>query len=426
MGEALVAAMLVGVSFELNYHSRWVAPDAITMQFVAFTIVALIMAFRRPGAFRWLVFAAIGLGLATSTKYLAAVLAVPITLLLLIQQVSWRSYLGLAGISLLTFFLVTPGALIEPTRFLEDILYEQQHYGFGHYGFTVEAGLDHIARSARYLLLHGPSTVLWISVVFTILGLLGLVSVWREAPRLALVLCSIPLIYLTFISMQRVMFVRNLLFVMPLAAILSARGCGLLWERFPRPGARLALVLVVGVALGINSKVVLESGRAVGEWTNEVQMAQVHEYLEGESERSFQLSPLVSRNLEKEGFASLNHASSRPDEESEFLVVFQSELLQQGYWPSNDPELFVRAFGPPSANYGYYSTWPRSVVVVLERERAHEIATIYPPEGIERIFADIQHTGIANIPEGQKPSPHSKYKPGHRKGKQTGKKDEGP
>jgi hypothetical protein len=412
--EALLAAMLLAVSFEVGYHSRWVAPDAIMMQFVAFTIVMLIKAYRKPGESCWLILAATGLGLATSTKYLAGILSLPIILLLIQQRRRFKDYLFLGLLSLLVFFMITPGALIRPMDFIEDITYERDHYRFGHFGFTVTAGLDHLWRMIRYLVVAGPSTDLLISLFFSILGLLGLGALWRESRWLAVVMLCVPVVYVLFISTQRVMFVRNLLVLMPYGAILSARGFGVVWDHCRQPVVRGVFSALVVVAVGVNADAVLTAAEDVDTYTPEGQLAEVYDYLEATPEHRYQLSPVLAQLLKKYEYKTLEHTTKRPDKSAEYLVALQNELLEQGYWPSNDPGLLVRAFGPPSANYDYYSTWPQQVFVVIERERALEIADIFPPAGIRAIFPGRGPKLEPSRPDGQRGSPHSKSKPGRR------------
>ena len=67
--EALVAAALLGSSWEIAYHARWMAPDAVMMQFGALTMLFSVLAVVRERPGRWLMLAAGAAGLAAGTKY---------------------------------------------------------------------------------------------------------------------------------------------------------------------------------------------------------------------------------------------------------------------------------------------------------------------------------------------------------------------
>ncbi|MFT7670055.1 MAG: hypothetical protein ACI8X5_002762 [Planctomycetota bacterium] len=397
--EALFAACLLMGSFELSYHSRWAAPDAIMMQFVALTVMALIQGQRKPAEFRWLILAAVGAGLAGGTKYLGALLTVPLLLLVLFRRPQLKPLLIVAGTCLATFLLTTPGALIQPWNFFEDLAYERAHYQGGHDGFTVEAGFTHFSMIVRYLFVDAPSVYPRISMAFVGLGLLGIIALWRESKQLACLILILPVIYVVFLSQQSVMFVRNLLLLLPFAAILSARGLGVLLDIFKHPVLR---VIVAGAAfgsVGVNAMAVLDAGRAVHDFDEDAQFGEVYRYLEAHPELNFQLSRTVNARINKIVGKELENAH-KSDTEAEYVVVMRAEILERMYWPSNDPELYVRVFGPPSANYAYYSTWPQKIIVVLEREKARELASIFPPPGIEKLFPEMQASEKAHEVEG--------------------------
>ena len=52
--EAMLAASALGLSWEVAYHLRWIAPDGVLMQFSALTLLAVLQAWRRPDRREWL------------------------------------------------------------------------------------------------------------------------------------------------------------------------------------------------------------------------------------------------------------------------------------------------------------------------------------------------------------------------------------
>ena len=390
--EALAAALILAGSFEVSYHARWVAPDAILMQFGALCLMACVAALRTPFSFSWLRAAAVAAGLAAGTKYTGGIFLLPVLIVAAGNPRPLREAVA-AGLWFVGAFLIsTPGALLEPTRFVADVLYEMQHYQKGHVGYTVEAGSEHLFKMLRYLLLHGPSSWPAISLVICGLGVVGAVATWRQSRRLALVLLVVPLLFVPYLAMQRVMFVRNLLLVMPVGALLAARGAGVLLD-LARSAPRRGLVLgLVSILLGTNLVLVYQAGRSVQEGGPERLSAEIQGWLEGHTDRVVQLSPNVRVLLKKQGVESamdLEHVRLRPGDDVEAVLLFPREGLTPGYWPSNDPDLKV-AIGPLSANYDYYATWWSDHVVVIDRDDLYEIAALSPMPNIGRIFPELE------------------------------------
>jgi 4-amino-4-deoxy-L-arabinose transferase-like glycosyltransferase len=89
-GESLLAASLLGFSWEMAYHARWFVPDSMMMQFVALTLMLLSYAHTRSDPRFWLKCAAAAAGLACGTKYTGGILLVPIIVSLLSYLKTWR------------------------------------------------------------------------------------------------------------------------------------------------------------------------------------------------------------------------------------------------------------------------------------------------------------------------------------------------
>jgi hypothetical protein len=66
--ESFLAAAILGLSWEIGYHSRWIAPDAVMMQFAVLSFLCFGVAMKRR-SIGWLYVAAIVVGLAAGTKY---------------------------------------------------------------------------------------------------------------------------------------------------------------------------------------------------------------------------------------------------------------------------------------------------------------------------------------------------------------------
>ncbi len=196
--EALLAAGILGLSWEIAYHARWGAPDAVMMQFGALTLLLTVTAARRPEQARWRHLAAVAAALATGTKYPAGLLLIPVLLVSMFASTEKRSVRGTAVVVVnvvliyaAAFLITTPGAVLQPWAFLRALLVEGGWYSQGHWGYTIPAGALHLGRMLDYLglVLLSPSPV--IAGLLSLAAVAGAWWVWKEfAPagrRLALV-----------------------------------------------------------------------------------------------------------------------------------------------------------------------------------------------------------------------------------------------
>jgi len=386
--EALVAAFLLAGSFEVGYHARWVAPDALLMQFGGLCLLACVGALRVERGRGWLRAAAIAAGLAAGTKYTGGVYLLPVLIVgaAQVQRVRAMAYLTLLFV--LTFIVTTPGALIEPTRFVADVLYEMRHYQEGHFGYSVEPGFAHLAKNLRYLLTYGPSHWPALSLVIGAFGVLGVVATWRESKLLAAVLLVVPLVFVPYLSLQKVMFVRNLLLVLPVGALFAARGVGEAWELLPNPKLRATLTAAVGALFAANLGFAHYAANTIVNDDPEWLAGQLLGHLEANDDRVIQLSPNVRTLLLQYGHEVPAHVRRFPTDEAEAVMLFPREVRTLGYWPSNDPGL-KETIGPLSTNYDYYATWWTQHVIVIDRDTLRELALVALRPGVEHIFPDL-------------------------------------
>ncbi|MFT7485536.1 MAG: hypothetical protein ACI9F9_001386 [Candidatus Paceibacteria bacterium] len=388
--EALFAACFVAGSFEVGYHSRWVAPDAILMQFGALCLFACLCAVRKGGPSRWTSLALVAAGLAAGTKYTGGIFLLPALV------AAWHSRPGLSSVArgvllfAVTFLITTPGLLFEPSKVLEDIAFEMEHYADGHLGYSVEPGWTHFIQNLRYLFLAGPSTCPWLSQFLSVLGLLGIMALWRESRMLALVLLLVPVLFVPYISSQKVMFVRNLIPLMPVAALLSARGLGFLWESVDAGWKRGVLAAGAAVAVFLNFGSTLDAGASVRD-SNPAWIAnELEEYLIEHPDQVIQLSPRALAGLQAGGHEIPANARTSVADDAQYLVLYRPELRVPGYWPSNNPGFASAILGPLSANYDYYGTWWAEHLLVLEKDKAHAIAEALPLPDVGRFFPDLE------------------------------------
>src|SRR5690606_23995424 len=192
------------------------------------TALLAVRAAQAPNPHRWLFGAAVVAGLATGTKYPGGLLLIPVLI------ASWPTLKNhdkrgrlilLGGIGIIfvsTYLLSTPGTLLASDEFIHDVRFEIQHYGRdGHGIHTVEWGLPHLRLNLGYLSLAALSWYKWLALPLFGLALVGGAAAWRENRTIALILVLFPLVYVLYMSLQRVMFVRNLMVVLPFLALLA-------------------------------------------------------------------------------------------------------------------------------------------------------------------------------------------------------------
>ncbi|MCE9593484.1 MAG: hypothetical protein K8S98_04760 [Planctomycetes bacterium] len=253
----LLAAVLLGASFELHYHSRWMVSDAINSQWVALgTLFAcLYLASGRRAHFLG---AALVAGVATGTKYPGGLVLVPLGFAVLLRHPRGlgRTALlctGALALVVAAFLVTTPGAVLEWSSFHRDVVREMRHYSErGHGPYSIEPGLEHVTRILAYFAFSALSFQPVIAACAFAAALIGVVWLARRDPRLALVVGSLPIVYLLYFSTQRVMLVRNLQMLLPFLAVFAACGVHALTLAFAKPAARVVVWALVLVGLGWN------------------------------------------------------------------------------------------------------------------------------------------------------------------------------
>ncbi|HVB38439.1 MAG TPA: phospholipid carrier-dependent glycosyltransferase, partial [Vicinamibacterales bacterium] len=268
--EALLAASLLALSWEVAYHLRFVAPDGVMMQWAALTLLLLVAAERqRPDGWPWLLAAAVAAGFTVSTKYSAWPLVLPVMVAAygadpssaVVRRLKRATGVGLVAIA--GYLLITPGTLLQPVLFLVDVRWQIHHYGSAHGVYTVTAGPAHLARQVLYLaaVLFSRSTA--IALLCFGLAVTGSVTLWRESRRMAVLVLGFPVCYVLYMASQRVMIVRNLLVVAPWLAVLAAVGAAAMAAGLRARPARVAFGAVLVAALAFNAAQLVMAARSI-------------------------------------------------------------------------------------------------------------------------------------------------------------------
>jgi len=272
-GAVVLATLLTAVSPDLIRLSGFIGVDVLM---AATSLGAVYLALRLHRRYSGSLLVACGLmaGLAISSKYNAAPIGVLPTLALWCAGTLTRQRLLLALLLPVAGFLIgTPYLIFSIPLFIEQVTYEVWHYAVaGHEGHTGEPGIHQLLFYLRWLGSDG------VGLIAGVVALIGLIPALRIPHRRGIVFLAFPLLFLVLMSAQRANFTRNLLVLIPIAAILAAVGAAWLTRiiRIPGAGAGIAtgvlgllvLALPARDALGVRRELtdVVESRQELMAW----------------------------------------------------------------------------------------------------------------------------------------------------------------
>lgn len=184
--------------------------------------------------------AAVLAGLATSVKYNAAVLGLPLVLAAWFALGSGTAVLWAVGAMGAAFLAGSPFVLLDASTFVRDFLFEARHLSEGQH-VAVGTGWTHHATVTLPTALGVPLFVV---------GCLGTIGFFGVSPRRAAVIFSFPVVYYIAIGHGGTAFFRYMLPVLPFLCV----GAGWMVEqtalRVPRPfGGGVALLLTMALAV---------------------------------------------------------------------------------------------------------------------------------------------------------------------------------
>jgi 4-amino-4-deoxy-L-arabinose transferase-like glycosyltransferase len=372
--QAMLAASLLGLSWELAYHSRWLVTDTLLAQFSALCLLFLAL-YHRRGHMGWLWAAAIAVGFAAGTKYPGALLLGPVMLYAALRSPAtlWQRiirFLTVGVIAVASYLITTPGTVLDPINFADGFALAQAGYAKGHLGYTVPTGFPHLGFLLRYLALNLFSPYMPLAVVFFASAIAGGALSWREDRRLAAALIGFLVLYATvFCWRYPVFIVRNYLLMAPFLALLSARGLAEPLLRLRWPAARLAVAIVICGALTANAAWLISAAESIRHRDDSAAAEKAIIYVRNHPHTRFRISPRIIAFAASRGLTL--PANIVPANADEVVFFALSEGAPAVNWLVNDPWLTKAVFGPREVNFNYYSTWQGSDrVVVMTREKA--------------------------------------------------------
>jgi hypothetical protein len=377
--ESFLAAGVLSGSWEVAYHSRFVAPDMIMMQFELLSFLCLAIAFRTK-RLGWFYAGAIAAGLAIGTKYTGGIVmpffAAGAAVVLWQQTRSVRFLLKhIAGLLITTgvvFVITTPGVLLDPFRFFGQLAEQREIYGSSWYGYTVTPGLRHFGRILEYFLLQLFSHYWGLSVILAAVCLVGIVALVRERTLFNVLAVSFVLAYIVYFSQQAVMIVRNVLVVAPFFAAAAARGIIVIAQRCGSWKRALVYAVVGGVLAANVAWQIYAALETKKRYHLDYFAKEFVRYVEKSPAETIFVSRKLSNAISMFGLVVPGNLVTGPSTPYTKVAFFQSEGADKLWesWPSNWWGMYDKTFGPLEVNLEAYSTFvgnERILVVSAEK-----------------------------------------------------------
>ena len=368
----LLAALIFAGSWEVLYHSRWLATDLIMIQWGLLSLLMLLK-FIENSKTNFLFFAGLFAGIATATKFQGGLYwLLSLVAIVVIYRNSRITALRLMLISfgsyLTGFILFNPVVIFTPVAFVEGFVYNLVHYATGHGPWTIESGLTHGWSIFYYATTQLSSRYILIALVTSLFAVLGAYQCWRDRRWAALLLFLFPVVYWLYFSKQNVMIVRNYLCLLPFIAIFGAHGGMHIWE-ISGKYARGACLGILGIAALVNGAWIVHSSRSIVSYDLEENNAALIKLIgqrEGNILVSDEIWALLSEQEREHRKAMNREATSEPE-----YIAIGYEILKWAL-PANKPGAYnVLLGGPFEINFEYY---PGFSVKALNKWRFVEIS----------------------------------------------------
>ncbi len=369
-----VAAAVLAFSWELGYQSRIIHPDGPTTQFVALTLLLAMLGFYKRRPFSpgvWFILAAAAAAIATATKYTAGISLLVVLILAysifremmpkVRERVLWM--LGLVVTYAAVFLIFVPGAIMENSIFVYQIIRDQQIYAAGYGLQTVGPGLDHLARIVSYLTQAAFSHYRLLATFVPALAIVGGYSLRKGKDHkdifLLIALAGVPILYILFLATNRVLFVRNLIQLFPPIAVLAGFGFSWLGRRLDKPVWRAVLAGGLGILVATNIFWLSYTARTIQDRRSDRFATEALAAISAEEQQSVYVTPAARELL---GNRELPANASTEFDPAVDLVLFayRADTIdeREGSWPVNFVGAGPRIFGSHDINLDWYANWP--------------------------------------------------------------------
>ncbi len=271
-----LAALLAAVSVVTVVYSRLALNDVPAMAGAALALYGVARALDGGPRRSDLVLAAVGVGLAASTKYTAGIAVVPLALVLLGAWMKQRDVRKLTRDSILTgvvagttFVTTNPFILASPGNFLSDLRYQSEASNDVKLGQSEGQGIQYYAETLTW-------SLGWVAVAAM---LAGLVLLARQNRLRAAVLAVAPILFILFMGRHERYFARWLLPVYPMLCLLAAYGMSRAIDLVAERRGSLAPIAAAVGAIALIAQPLLASTRSAATLTEESTTVQARDWL---------------------------------------------------------------------------------------------------------------------------------------------------
>lgn len=380
---ALAGSLILG-SFPIFYHSRWVTPDPLMLLMGNIAITSFLWAWTKPNNKRLLV-TILASSLVLSSKYPGGLFLILPLIIANINGISIKKTTVSLIIYLILFILITPGSILDSSNFLRDIKYELHHYKtLGHGVWTVASTTDHIHKITSFFTFRALSSNSITSSTLFIGSCLGFILLFRQNRTLALSLSIVPILYIVYFSTQRVMFVRNILVVLPFFFLFL----GVLINYFEKNLKNREFLLSIGILLCILPSWINHIASTNSLFIREeVIKTEISNYIDVNKNENILISKsvwyLLPKGLQK------NFVNWKDDNKTNIQIICElgdlnlrtekyilPELLGRY---ANKPNLYEVIAGANELDINYYPDWlGKKRYVTIYGQEAYELAKLNP------------------------------------------------
>lgn len=371
---AFLAGLMFCSSFEFSYHSRWAVSDLIAVQFACLSTVMLFLDLNPTRRVWWSAFIA---GIAAGTKYTAGIVCLNTLIFMTVSLQPWKDggamkvfvrQLITVGILFgLAFFITTPGCVYHLKTFSHSLLVQRNIYTGGHMLFdTVKPGWEHFSKIIAYFALTLFSPLPVASLFIGGLCLAGVAQALLKKEWNIFGLFLVMAIYTAYVSLFKVMLVRNLLYALPYFVVLAAYGLFALHERFKNKNGILVVdaVLLCLVAFSLHAIV-------TASWSiyrkDSIDMKKDLALFLGENGGKKYVFSKEVRPLLPSGY----EPAHSKDDSAIFLMFLNSEV-KDVHFPEIAFNRYKTIAGPQDVNYNYYPNWSGADrIVILKLKNAN-------------------------------------------------------
>jgi len=385
---ALAGAAFVLLSWELHYHGRFIAVDALMAQFAALELYLLATAWSTRVYRSFIlsyVAAAVVAGLAFASKATGLLLFVPVVILPFL----WRPPPGqrrralplavLAGLVFLaTVVVLQPGTLYDFPKYATTLRREAWEYSLKQFQphSTVSVG-DRTSRFLQWQWLAVPSPYRLGAVFLSAITLVGVVRLVRDRFRLAVLCGSLVVLMVVTMAIHELMIVRQFLLLIPLQALAFGVGVAALQFHLARhPRLRRGLLLAVGLVFALNAGWLYRTARTIpgGDMTGTLDKLTADLLARP---RRIRLSSLVYSAIAGRltGYrCQAGDTAGEPERDAPFAIRVDERI-----WHANELGLTARTYGAQWVNFDWYTPWisnpssPPIYVLPLEHARNQRI-----------------------------------------------------